>query len=177
MIKKLIVQLLGVLHLVVFFGAILGGYFIPTEYLPAYLLFAPFLIMDWNDTDGRCYLTRLTHYIQHDKDMETGDIEFTSSLLKSFGFEVDKKNIDTGLLNAIMFSWFAGMYRFVKHNKITVVPNKQTKLLIQVVIIGWILSNGISLYLLHLEDELDKSMVGGFFGKLIGNGIAMYRLQ
>ena len=43
----------------------IGGYIIPKQYIPIYLLYTPYLIIDWNDTDRSCWLTKLRNMIKY----------------------------------------------------------------------------------------------------------------
>ena len=53
------------IHLLISFYLLLGGYVIPNKYLPVYLLSIPYIIIDWNDKDGLCWITKLTNMIKY----------------------------------------------------------------------------------------------------------------
>ena len=81
-------DILEFIHLIILFYLSLGGYFIPTQYIPVYLLSLPYIVIDWNDRDGICWVTKLTNMVKYrDMDPEVEDhIEnsFITSRVQSF---------------------------------------------------------------------------------------------
>ena len=53
--KKIIIHIIELFHLLLALSLMIGGYIIPKEYIPIFLLSTPYLVIDWNDTDGSCW--------------------------------------------------------------------------------------------------------------------------
>ena len=62
--RDLIIYILEMFHVVVAVFLIIGGYVIPNKYIPVFLLCSPYLVIDWNDTDGFCWITKLRNMIK-----------------------------------------------------------------------------------------------------------------
>ena len=58
-------NLLEIIHLIILFYLSLGGYFIPIQYIPVFLLSLPYIVIDWNDKDGLCWITKLTNMVKY----------------------------------------------------------------------------------------------------------------
>lgn len=83
------------LHIVLVFYVLTGWVITPVRKIHYYILFVIFVLLDWNDIDGECFLTRLEHYFRekarngsssngNDKitiSTETGDPEFFRPLM------------------------------------------------------------------------------------------------
>jgi len=85
------------LHIVLVFYVLTGWVITPVRKIHYYILFVIFVLLDWNDIDGECFLTRLEHYFRekarngssssgndHEKitiSTETGDPEFFRPLM------------------------------------------------------------------------------------------------
>ena len=63
--KKIIIRIIELFHLLLALSLMIGGYIIPKEYIPIFLLSTPYLVIDWNDTDGSCWLTKLRNMIHY----------------------------------------------------------------------------------------------------------------
>jgi hypothetical protein len=52
------------LHIVLVFYVLTGWVITPVRKIHYYILFVIFVLLDWNDLDGECFLTRLEHYFR-----------------------------------------------------------------------------------------------------------------
>ena len=57
--EKIIIGIIELFHLLLALFLMIGGYIIPKQYIPIYLLCTPYLVIDWIDTDVICWLTKL----------------------------------------------------------------------------------------------------------------------
>ena len=58
-------NIIEIIHLLIFFYLSIGGYVISEKYIPVYLLTIPYIIIDWNDKDGLCWITKLNNMIKY----------------------------------------------------------------------------------------------------------------
>ena len=65
--KELLLTSLDMIHICIFIYLSIGGYFIPKQYLPVYLLSLPYIIIDWNDRDKLCWMTKLRNMIHYEE--------------------------------------------------------------------------------------------------------------
>jgi hypothetical protein len=99
------------------FVVVLGGPFLPTKYLPYYMLFILFIFLDWNDLDGMCILTKLEHYFRHGSWETTSPVEggpeFFRPIVESLGFTLSRSEADR--LNNFIFllCWGTAFVRYV----------------------------------------------------------------
>ena len=84
--KKYIIGMVEMVHLLIAIFLMVGGYILPKKYIPIFLLCTPYLVIDWNDTDGSCWLTKLRNMIQYgsldpevDDEMEN---EFLNNIMR-----------------------------------------------------------------------------------------------
>ena len=63
--RETVVHILDIFHILVTVFLAVGGYVLPTRYVPMYLLCAPYLVIDWNDTDAACWITKLRNMIRY----------------------------------------------------------------------------------------------------------------
>lgn len=85
---------------------LLGNLFIPKRYLKYYIVLIAVVILDWNDIDGMCILTKLEHYFRTNewasKSPIEGGPEFFRPLLQSLT-GIHMTNIEADRLNTFMF--------------------------------------------------------------------------
>lgn len=136
---------LHLFHLIVFITVLIGWYIFPNSYLPMYLMVLPALIISWRDLKGGCFLTRLTHYLEHGKDIDCEDSDFTSNLASYFNINITQESTEKITHIIIAIAWFFAYYRFTHAFNINVIPHKGYKYLINGGLIAWIISNIISL--------------------------------
>ena len=124
-------NLLEFLHLIILFYLSLGGYFIPTQYIPVYLLSLPYIVIDWNDKDGLCWVTKLTNMIKYrDINPEVEDDtenSFTRKVLKNLGITVNDKTLTFLLYIIFTTSWFYAYNRLMNKYKIKIFPDDMTR--------------------------------------------------
>ena len=112
--------LLEIIHLIILFYLSLGGYFIPIQYIPVFLLSLPYIVIDWNDKDGLCWITKLTNMVKYgDINPEVEDEVETSFIrkwLSKLGITIDKQKL-TFLLYSILTSIFIDKNNFYYYKK------------------------------------------------------------
>ena len=136
-------NLLEFLHLIILFYLSLGGYFIPTQYIPVYLLSLPYIVIDWNDKDGLCWVTKLTNMIKYrDINPEVEDDtenSFTRKVLKNLGITVNDKTLTFLLYIIFITSWFYAYNRLMKKYKIKLFPDDMTRYISYTSVMLWLI--------------------------------------
>jgi hypothetical protein len=107
------------LHIVLVFYVLTGWVITPVRKIHYYILFVIFVLLDWNDLDGECFLTRLEHYFRekardvtsksdngdNDKitiNTETGEPEFFRPLMNKL-FNSNLSSQEASRLNYFTF--------------------------------------------------------------------------
>ena len=129
--KKIIIHIIELFHLLLALSLLVGGYIIPKEYIPIFLLSTPYLVIDWNDTDGSCWLTKLrnmVHYQSTDPNVDDEiENQFLNGIFRKMGLVV-KEETFTFILYIILYaSWLYAYVRFMRQYFVTFM------------VIGWIL--------------------------------------
>ena len=136
-------NLLEFLHLIILFYLSLGGYFIPTQYIPVYLLSLPYIVIDWNDKDGLCWVTKLTNMIKYrDINPEVEDDtenSFTRKVLKNLGITVNDKTLTFLLYIIFITSWFYAYNRLMNKYKIKIFPDDMTRYISYTFVLSWLI--------------------------------------
>lgn len=93
------------LHVALFFVVILG-WMLPIKWLPYYVLFIIVILLDWNDLDGMCILTKFEHWLRYDtwevkSSLEGGPEFFRPMINNALGIELTRIQADR--LNAFIF--------------------------------------------------------------------------
>ena len=136
-------NLLEFLHLIILFYLSLGGYFIPTQYIPVYLLSLPYIVIDWNDKDGLCWVTKLTNMIKYrDINPEVEDDtenSFTRKVLKNLGITVNDKTLTFLLYIIFITSWFYAYNRLMNKYKIKIFPDDMTRYISYTFVLFWLI--------------------------------------
>ena len=141
--KKIIIHIIELFHLLLALSLMVGGYIIPKEYIPIFLLSTPYLVIDWNDTDGSCWVTKLrnmVHYQSTDPNVDDEiENQFLNGIFRKMGLVV-KEETFTFILYIILYaSWLYAYVRFMRQYKIKIMPNKSTEYFVTFMVIGWIL--------------------------------------
>ena len=141
--KKIIIHIIELFHLLLALSLMIGGYIIPKEYIPIFLLSTPYLVIDWNDTDGSCWLTKLRNMIHYQSTDPNVDDEienhFLNGIFRKMGLVVKEKTFTFILYIILYASWLYAYVRFMKQYKIKIMPNKSTEYFVTFMVIGWIL--------------------------------------
>ena len=141
--KKIIIRIIELFHLLLALSLMIGGYIIPKEYIPIFLLSTPYLVIDWNDTDGSCWLTKLRNMIHYQSTDPNVDDEienqFLNGIFRKMGLVVKEKTFTFILYIILYASWLYAYVRFMKQYKIKIMPNKFTEYFVTFMVIGWIL--------------------------------------
>ena len=116
--RDLVVHTLEMFHLVIAVFLIIGGYVIPNKYIPVFLLCSPYLVIDWNDTDGSCWITQLRNMIKyksiHPEVENELENSFLNSLVHKLGITIPNKTFTFILYILIFTSWFYAYLRLMK---------------------------------------------------------------
>ena len=141
--KNIIIYILEFFHLLLAIFLMTGGYIIPNKYIPLYLLCTPYLVIDWNDTDGSCWITKLRNMIKYksiypkvENELENN---FLNSLVRKLGITIKSKTFTFILYILIFASWFYAYIRLINQYNIKILPNDITKYIVYFMIILWIL--------------------------------------
>ena len=141
--KKIIIRIIELFHLLLALSLMIGGYIIPKEYIPIFLLSTPYLVIDWNDTDGSCWLTKLRnmiHYQSTDPNIDDEiENQFLNGIFRKMGLVVKEKTFTFILYIILYASWLYAYVRFMKQYKVKIMPNKSTEYFVTFMVIGWIL--------------------------------------
>lgn len=140
-----IATLLEVLHGIVTLICTTGGYWVPSHYLPLYLLCLPYLLLDWHDRDRRCNLTHIANHIRHQGNLEeTAEApDFVQKVLHRLGIHASREEATRWLTLVIVVAWVVGFWRFTYIHKIRVFPHTMS-LVVAVFFIGiWFVSQFI----------------------------------
>ena len=141
--KKIIIHIIELFHLLLALSLMIGGYIIPKEYIPIFLLSTPYLVIDWNDTDGSCWLTKLRNMIHYQSTDPNVDDEienhFLNGIFRKMGLVVKEKTFTFILYIILYASWLYAYVRFMKQYKVKIMPNKSTEYFVTFMVIGWIL--------------------------------------
>ena len=141
--KNIIINILDLFHLLLAFFLMTGGYIIPNKYIPLFLLCTPYLVIDWNDTDGSCWITKLRNMIKYKsiypKVKNELENNFLNSLVRKLGITIKSKTFTFILYILIFASWFYAYIRLTNQYNIKILPNDITKYIVYFMIISWIL--------------------------------------
>ena len=137
MYQNISVQLIELIHLLLSLYLAVGGYLIPKEYIPIYLLSLPYIVIDWNDTDGMCWLTKLRNMIKYGSNEK--DNGFLYGISQKYGITM-KENTFTFILYTILITnWLYAYYRFMNQYNIKLFPNDFTKYIVYFLVLGWLI--------------------------------------
>ena len=118
-----IAELINYLHIVLVLYIIVGWFITPIKYIHLYLLLIIFVILDWNDFDGQCILTRLEHYYRNKNTKPVTEKnerpEFFRPLIKKW-FNVNLHREESRRINYFVFmsAFLLGFLRLLKHYKV-----------------------------------------------------------
>ena len=117
---NIIADTIHYLHIVLVFYVLTGWVITPIRKIHYYIFFVLFVLLDWNDLDGECFLTRLEHYFRenerdipssyghghgHEKitiSTETGEPEFFRPLMNNL-FNTNLTSQEASRLNYFTF--------------------------------------------------------------------------
>lgn len=122
-----IADLIHYLHIVLVLYIVTGWFITPIKYIYLYLLLIIFVILDWNDFDGQCILTRLEHYYrykntksdtEHDTEKNERPEFFRPLINNLFNLNLNREESRRVNYFVFMFSFLLGFLRLLKHYKI-----------------------------------------------------------
>lgn len=99
-------ELTKAIHIFMIFFVLVGHTALPLRYLKYYIIFVILILLDWNDTDGMCCLTKVEHYFRtgnwvSQSPLEGGP-EFFRPLVNSM-FKLDLTRTQADRLNNFIF--------------------------------------------------------------------------
>jgi hypothetical protein len=131
------------LHIILVFYVVSGWLITPIEKIHYYILLVIFILLDWNDFDGECILTKLEHYmrdndnnnpskalrvgVSEDSNLtintETGQPEFFRPLFNKL-FNLNMTSEEASRLNYFVFvsGILLAFVRMLHHYKIMRLP-------------------------------------------------------
>ncbi len=136
-------NIIEIIHLLIFFYLSVGGYIISEKYIPVYLLTIIYIIIDWNDKDGLCWITKLNNMIKYKSFnpiiQEENENNFIKTQLEKIGVYMEAKKITFILYILFIVSWLVAYSRLIKKYKIKVFPNKITQSIVYFFVLSWII--------------------------------------
>jgi hypothetical protein len=121
------------LHILLLLYVISGWIITPVKWIHFYILFVIFILLDWNDYDGQCFLTKLEHYFrnksrdslpatENDKisiNTENGQPEFFRPFINKT-FNIQMSSQDASRLNYFVFVFgiLLAFLRLLHHHNI-----------------------------------------------------------
>ena len=135
-INILIADIIHYLHIVLVGYVLIGWLITPVRRIHYYIKFVIFVLLDWNDLDGECFLTKIEYYFRErsrermptmsTKDnekltinTETGEPEFFRPLMKRM-FDLELTSQDASRINYFTFisAMLFGLLRMLHHHGI-----------------------------------------------------------
>jgi len=118
----IIADIIHYLHIVLVVYVLVGWLITPVKKIHYYIIFVIFILLDWNDLDGQCFLTKIEHYFRerarkqsetesittngHDGKItihtETGEPEFFRPLINRL-FNIELTSKDATRINYFTF--------------------------------------------------------------------------
>ena len=99
------------------------------------------MIIDWNDRDGLCHLTKLKNMVQYESINpivdDDYDNNFINNLLRKLDIQTNHKTITMMLYLLISFSWLYAYLRFIRNHTIRMFPNQLSKYIVYSVPVVW----------------------------------------
>ena len=136
-------NIIEIIHLLIFFYLSIGGYIISEKYIPVYLLTIPYIIIDWNDKDEICWVTKLNNMIKYKTFnpivQEENENHFIKTQLEKIGVYMEEKTVTFMLYILFIVSWLFAYSRLTKKHNIKVFPNEITKRIVYFLILAWTL--------------------------------------
>ena len=123
----IIADALNYLHIAFVLYIIVGWYFIPVKYIHFYLFIIIFIILDQNDFDGLCTLTKIEDYFRNKNSVKERikqhDPEFFRPIVKKL-FNINMTNVHSTKINnfLLMLVFLFGFLRMLYHYRIIRFP-------------------------------------------------------
>jgi hypothetical protein len=73
--RILLADIVYYLHISLIFYVLSGIFILPCNYLTTYIIFIILVLLDWNDFDGMCILTKIEHYLREDEWINQSPVE------------------------------------------------------------------------------------------------------
>jgi hypothetical protein len=135
MINTILADIIHYLHILLVLYVISGWIITPAKWIHFYILFVIFILLDWNDYDGECFLTKLEHYFRdksrggwspivdnNDKisiNTENGQPEFFRPLInKTFNIEMSSQDATKLNYFVFIFGILLAFLRLLYHHNI-----------------------------------------------------------
>lgn len=115
------------MHIVLMIYIGIGWYVTPIKYIHFYLFFIIFLILDWNDFDGLCMLTKIEDYFRNKNSIKQQQKKekpefFRPIFQKIFNVSVTREQSKRITYCILMVVFLFGLLRMLHHYKIMKLP-------------------------------------------------------
>jgi hypothetical protein len=96
--SNLLADITYYIHLFLVLFILVGFLILPSKWLIFYIILGLLILLDWNDLDGMCILTKVEHYFRTGKwvsmssDEEDAPEFFRPFIRRFFGIEMERRN-------------------------------------------------------------------------------------
>ena len=139
--KDVLIGIIELSHLLLVIVLLVGGYLVPSKYIAFYLLFFPLIVIDWNDGDGVCWITKLRNIIKYESMNTVVDDEiensFVNSMIRKLGIIIEPDRVTSILYVFFCLGWLYGFFRLIKNHNIKLYPNHTARYMVYFILIGW----------------------------------------
>ena len=117
----IIADLIHIIHIILVLYIMLGFVITPGKYLKYYLYLIILIVLDWNDSDGQCILTKLENFFrtgyQKNKVSSNNEPEFFRPMINKM-FNIKLNRTDANKINYFIFilSFLFGFIRYNAYN-------------------------------------------------------------
>ncbi len=123
----IIADILHYVHIGLLIYIVIGWYVTPIQYIHLYLIFIIFIILDWNDSDGKCSITIYEDYFRSknnvkEKKEESSPEFFRPILNKILNKNFTRKDSTKITYIGLMIAMLLGLVRLLYHYKLLMFP-------------------------------------------------------
>ncbi len=123
----IIADILHYVHIGLLIYIVIGWYVTPIQYIHLYLIFIIFIILDWNDSDGKCSITIYEDYFRSknnvkEKKEESSPEFFRPILNKILNKNFTRKDSTKITYIGLMIAMLLGLLRLLYHYKLLKFP-------------------------------------------------------
>jgi len=123
----IIADILHYVHIGLLIYIVIGWYVTPIQYIHLYLIFIIFIILDWNDSDGKCSITIYEDYFRNknnvkEKKEESSPEFFRPILNKILNKNFTRKDSTKITYIGLMIAMLLGLLRLLYHYKLLKFP-------------------------------------------------------
>jgi hypothetical protein len=116
--SEILANIIFYIHFSLVFFVLVGFAFLPAKWLVYYIILALIIMLDWNDLDGMCILTKVEHYFRTGEwvSKQDGAPEFFRPFIRRvFGINMERDNAEK-LSNFVFLGVILiGFIRYVRY--------------------------------------------------------------